>query len=58
MTIATLIIKESAVATMVREFPEIFQDSRIHVITWTDAQFNTQLAIEQIRNERDGKTKA
>jgi hypothetical protein len=58
MTLATLIIKESAVETMVREYPDLFQDSRIHILTWPDAQFNTQLAIEQIRKERDGKAKA
>jgi len=58
MTLATLIIKESAVETMVREYPDLFQDSCIHILTWPDAQFNTQLAIEQIRKEQDGKTKA
>ncbi len=56
MTLATLIIKESALDIMKRDHPEMFLDTRIHILTWPDPAFNTQLAIEQIREDQRGQT--
>jgi hypothetical protein len=59
VTLATLIIKKSALVTIADTWPDLIHDERIHVVVWEDSAFNMQIAIEQIREdqkkEKDGK---
>ena len=58
MKIARILVKQSAISELQRDYPKLLQDDRIIVEIQFDGKFNKQMAVDQIEEYNSGKTKA